>query len=512
MTDHKTHSPHGSGIRGLNTADALPEKLDAIDNHQGQFGRLFNLPPGEFKEHDLYTLATAMRSDDGPKDGADDEESHIPSAYTYFGQFIDHDLTFDPSSFKQQKSDPNGIIDFRTPRFDMDNVYGRGPADQPFLYDGNALLQGTKFFPVKRNPNARDLPRSVPDNNGTRRAIIGDPRNDENAIVSQFQGMMFRFHNRVVQDSPKGESFDAISRSVRWHYQWLVVHDFLTRIVREDVLNSVSPAILDPNISFKSAPPQFKIFTLDAAVMPVEFSVAAYRLGHSMVRPGYRVNENIFPLPIFDHDNPSSGLNAFGEFPNNWTIDWQRFIDLGIGPKLETDTDRVQLAYKLDTSLVEPLGNLPASVAGQEAVADKKFFSLAFRNLRRGVLLKLPTGQAIANVMGVDVLHDKEIIIGAATVRKPPLKEEKTITDIASSFAGNCPLWVYVLAEARKNFYDHGEARLGDVGGRIVAETFLKLLVLDQSSYIQHTGGWKPTLAKNNTFTLATLLNYALGN
>src|SRR5262249_55226039 len=145
---------------------------------------------------------------------------------------------------------------------------------------------------------------------------------------------------------------------------------FLPRVVDRAALDAVSPAIVDTSLDLAVETPDLQFYHFDDAIMPVEFSVAAYRFGHSMVRPGYRVNEFTSPLRIFDHDNPTNGLNAFGQFPRSWCIDWQRFIDLGIGPHPEPDNDRVQFAYKIDTSLVEPLANLPKSVAGDEAVAS----------------------------------------------------------------------------------------------------------------------------------------------
>ena len=102
---------------------------------------------------------------DCPKDGADDEESGIPSAYTYLGQFIDHDITFDPSSSLMRQNDPDALIDFRTPRLDLDSVYGRGPDDQPYLYgDNKELLLGKPLSgealgkPIQK---AQDLARAV---------------------------------------------------------------------------------------------------------------------------------------------------------------------------------------------------------------------------------------------------------------------------------------------------------------------------------------------------------------
>src|SRR5438270_1035259 len=405
MAGHTTHQPHGSGIRGLNSL----KNIDNANELAGKFGRLFKgLSPTTFSESDLFKLGDAMTSTDGPKDGPDGEESDFGSAYTYFGQFIDHDLTFDPSSFQEQKSDPDGIIDFRTPRFDLDNLYGRGPGDQPYLYDGIKFLQGDKLFVIERNPKARDLPRSSAASDGTRRAIIGDPRNDENVIVSQLQGMMQRFHNHLVGANPQ-MGFSEINLEVRRHYQWAVVHDFLPKIVRGDVLDAISPASIDSNKSFKSHTPKLAIYKCSQPIMPVEFSVAAYRLGHSMVRPGYRVNEFTSPLLIFDAQNPTNGLNAFGDFPKSWGIDWQRFIDLGLRTGPESDTDRVQRAYKIDTSMVFPLGHLPKSIAGDEATANPRKFNLAFRNLLRGQLLLLPTGQDVARHMHVDPLPDEKI-------------------------------------------------------------------------------------------------------
>src|SRR5690242_16656993 len=186
---------HGTPIRGLLSAKKSPL-------FQGRFGRLFrSLPEATFGSSEkeiianLTKLAAAMSSGfDGPKDGPDDEESGIPALYTYLGQFVDHDLTFDPASSLQKQNDPDALIDFRSPAFDLDNVYGRGPDDQPYLYDdGNTFLLGGPL--TGGSPGARDLPRNAPPAGKPARALIGDPRNDENSIVSQFQGLFLRFHN-----------------------------------------------------------------------------------------------------------------------------------------------------------------------------------------------------------------------------------------------------------------------------------------------------------------------------
>src|ERR1700730_10807073 len=123
---------HGKPLRGLMSTP----KSSAF---QGRFGRMFRyLPAATYGKTDadsraaLMTLGAAMTSTlDPPKDGFDAEESGIPALYTYFGQFIDHDITFDPMTTLIQHSDPDALTDFRTPALDLDNVYGRGPGDQP---------------------------------------------------------------------------------------------------------------------------------------------------------------------------------------------------------------------------------------------------------------------------------------------------------------------------------------------------------------------------------------------
>ncbi|HEY0301327.1 MAG TPA: peroxidase family protein [Rhizomicrobium sp.] len=300
----------------------------------GPFGRIFRaLPPADFGAKDadslvaLEVLAAKMTAGPDPiGNGPDDEESGIPAAYTYFGQFIDHDLTFDPASSLQKQNDPDALVDYRTPRFDLDNVYGRGPADQPYLYDkdGRLFLLGRPLSGAAANPRARDLPRSQDDSDPPEgkeearrglRAIIGDPRNDENVIVSQLQGLWHRFHNRIAGEDA-ALSFEDVQREVRFHYQWLVLNDFLPTIVADAVVESVLPHIAAGTDVFKDKPRLEFFQPRNEAFMPLEFAAAAYRFGHSMVRPGYQLSETIGPLAIFD-PNPFKALTGFREFPDS---------------------------------------------------------------------------------------------------------------------------------------------------------------------------------------------------
>lgn len=223
---------HSSPVRGLLRGGQPPAPPQSF---QGRFGKMFpNAREARFGDSagevtkNLTRLANAMVAEfDAPKDGPDDEESGIPALYTYFGQFIDHDLTFDPGGSFQKQKDPDALTDFRTPAFDLDNVYGRGPGDQPYMYeaDGKSFALGDPLS--LGDAGARDLLRSP-----AGRALIGDPRNDENAIVSQLQGLMQRFHNRLVKEHPK-LAFENIQQLLRFHYQYVVINDFLPRIVSD---------------------------------------------------------------------------------------------------------------------------------------------------------------------------------------------------------------------------------------------------------------------------------------
>jgi hypothetical protein len=519
---------HGRPLRGLMSTAKSP-------NFEGRFGRMFrSLPAGSYGRMDndsrnaLLILGDRMTSSfDPPKDGFDGEESGIPALYTYFGQFVDHDITFDPMTTLIKHSDPDALTDFRTPALDLDNVYGRGPGDQPYLYDNTGL----KFLlgdPL--NNGAPDLPRNSAD---PARALIGDPRNDENSIVSQFQALMLRFHNRVVDDNP-GLDLPALQQIVRWHYQWVIVHDFLPKIITASVLEA-----LQTNGKYDRKKIEF-FHWKNEPFMPVEFSVAAYRLGHSMIRPGYRLNDDdttllpIFPIPPNTiKDIPAGipdGLTGFQAMAKNRGIDWGRFIDLdgdirAYGGDPDTikppDADmkrRLQFAYRIDTSLVTPLSFLPSSVAGDPPP------SLPQRNLLRGFELGLPTGQSVAKAMKVTPLTDDQIIIGKAVDNPSGDDVVGKLSDLPelAAFKGNCPLWTYILAEAANNRSDLNipvtpamkisTPQLGPVGGRIVAEVFLGMLFGDNDSFLSSEPHWIPFIRNNKeTFALRDIVAYALG-
>ena len=504
---------HGMSLRGINFHPKSP-------SFEGRFGRMFRtLPPAAFLEDDLKKLAAAMvappEAVQTPETAIDAEENQgIDAGYTYLGQFLDHDLTFDPASSLQQQNDPEAIVNFRTPRFDLDCLYGRGPDDQPYLYqnDGLHLLLGRDVSGSAIDPNTRDLPRNTPRPGDPKRALIGDPRNDENVIVSQLQSTMLRFHNRVADfmTAPNGKKpdFRDVQKQVRWHYQWIVLHDFLPTIVGQNVIDEILPHLKN-NTSIYVDKPKLSFFHWkESPFMPLEFSVAAYRFGHSMVRPIYRLNTTLADRFMIFSTDPNTSLTGFREFPAPWAIDWSLFFKMTDAPPT-LGKNRLQKSYKIDTSLVDPLGNLPFSIGGQVP-------SLALRNLLRGWRMSLPSGQAVARQMHLPVIPDDKLWVGKATEEDNQKKnpKNKSITTISKNFAGNAPLWFYVLAEAQQAFDGHDSTtiRLGPVGGRIVAEVFIGLMLGDQYSFLSQEPAWRPftEFLNNNEFKMADLIKQAI--
>jgi len=492
----------------------------ASPSKSGRFGRLFDADDHQLSPTTLAKLAASMIGDGPDEDNSiidddldDENRSHldgndsnplrISAGYTYLGQFIDHDLTFDPTSSLAAEIDPDALLDFRTPRFDLDCVYGAGPDDQPYLYDpdGEKLTEGDGGDVVRLGG----------------RAVIGDPRNDENRIVVQLQHVFIRFHNRVL-DWLRGKGvtdkrFQKAQRIVRWTYQWIVLHDFLPRILSDRIMGEIRTA---------AARKQSLAFTakmrnsFGEPFLPVEFAGAAYRFGHSMVRPSYHLNDAEVRIrdggagakggnriPIFDSAEPN--LNGFRPLlvagaPIPLTIEWKHFFHFekdGERPQAKDRStglvhDVVQPAYRIDTKLTEPLKDLivPHVVSGPPV-------SLAERNLLRGMRLRLPSGQKVAAALGVPYLSKKELLleVGLADPRDNEIAKDRTEAlgrADTDAVAESTPLWYYILAEAQTK---EGNAHLGAVGSLLVGGVFLELLLADPSSYLNLQPDFNPAKA-----------------
>ena len=559
MRKSEIGKPEGHGIvRG----DARSSRSSLFE---GRFGRMFrDLPPASWPEAALRKLGEAIIScpERDPVDRDlpaaepeidcvlqdEEENSGIPAGYTYLGQFIDHDLTFDPASSLQKLNDPDALVDFRTPRLDLDCLYGRGPDDQPYMYVDRKFRLGAPLQEQDKPSKRRDLPRyvDVEDPARPQRALIGDKRNDENVIVSQLHDSMLQFHNKLA-DIHQTSPFSEIQRLVRWHYQWIVVNDYLKIICGPEVIDEILPH------RNKQCPAWEKALRLHFykwrhdAFMPVEFSAAAFRFGHSMVRPIYRLNTQMHGGDDPARATPSEkarglegrlfifagvhrrGLNIFDIIPKEWAIDWSLFFDID-GSGTTGGTKRAQPSYKIDTALVNPLRYLPEfSIVGalqrpltipqlQPPPKDDKADPaiLATRNLLRGMAMQLPSGQSIAAAMGVDCISDQCLRVGKATLEDYP--KNPRLIDLCPSFIGKAPLWYYVLAEAQHEWFaratapngkgDEEPMTLGSVGKRIVAETLIGILAADGSSYLRQDPNWQPGIDGTHIGTMGDLLKF----
>ena len=480
------------------------------------------LPASRRTRDDLVRLGKSMR-DVREDDRAGD--SRIPAVFTYFGQFVDHDVTLEAfTAAPPELLDPdltplplNQIRDLirnsRTATFDLDSVYGiPAPRLGAKMRIGQVTPLGGTGKPLLRPPAKTDdndlprEPRNDTDPSRDRAALIGDPRNDENTIVAQLHLAFLLAHNALVN---RGMTFQEARRTLRQHYQHIVLRDFLPRIAEPTV---VADTIKANRVYDALAEPFF---------LPLEFSVAAYRFGHSMARAAYDFNlnfnlsgePNTFPATfdfLFTFTALSGQLGGspgfpggFDTLPDNWIVEWENLVDAG-GPFNRT--------RRIDTRLVEPLSHL-RRFDGTE-LPDLEAH-LAVRNLLRGYLLRMPTGQAVARalrrklsgVRNIPVLTAAQIEDVAAEVPTPTGEETQLQVVQDSGFARRTPLWYYLLAEAAA--LANGQ-RLGPVGSTLVAEVLVGLVRRSEDSILR-TPGWKPTLprARPTTFALTDLLRLA---
>jgi hypothetical protein len=435
-------------------------------------------------------------------------DSTIPSGYTYLGQFIDHDLTFDRTTVMLGEDiSPPEMLQGRSPSLDLDSLYGAGPDDPGsekfYEADGRRLKMGRTSGlggPPLQGRDGFDLPRH-PDR---KHATIPDLRNDENLAVAQHHLAFIRFHTRVaadLADVPAGQRFTRARRQVTKHYQWMVRHDYLPRIC--------DPAVVDD--VFTNGRKFFEVGAdpTEVPTMPVEFSVAAFRLGHSMVRAKYSWNvefdngSGTLPL-LFDFSGTSGFLGQGSRLPANWTADWRRFYRFK-QDALKVPDGKFNFAKKIDTRLVDPLAQLPPGSFGQKQFpADPLVANLAFRNLERASMMRLATGQGMVKRLqnkGVAVTELTEAQLrngsGGASIADLTNAEEATFLD-------RTPLWFYILREAEIN-----GGKLAGVGARIVAETIHRAIEGSRTSILRDPG-FKPKFGPDDsTFDMRDLLFFA---
>jgi len=437
------------------------------------------------------------------------DNPNMTAGFTFFGQFLDHDITLDKKSELNQNAFPAKTVNFRTAAFDLDSLYGDGPAGSPELYEIGSkkikfivqAIPGSET--ASRNGAVRyDLPRD-----GAGNAIVAESRNDENVVVAQFHLAMLKFHNAVTDylsaqpvyaNATPAQLFQAARRIVTWHYQWIILNEFLPTTIGADKVNK----ILSEGLKYYNpASPKFSFTTPDGKrlpLIPIEFSVAAYRFGHSQVRPSYRLNfgptgGSPFFAFIFDDNLDPNGTDPAdlrgGKRAPRRFVDWQTFFDFGDG--------NVKPNKRIDAKLSTPLMLLPGAKGSAPGLPADGLQSLASRNLVRHVNFGLPSGQAIAKLMKVPALTPAQL-----SELAPYALDKNTTMDTST------PLWYYVLKEAE--VVEQG-LRLGPVGGRIVGEVFIGLLKADSTSYIAAMPNWKPTLPSSvpGTFRITDLLKFA---
>ncbi len=429
------------------------------------------------------------------------DNPNMTAGVTFFGQFLDHDLTLALKAPLFEKTNPRATTNFRTAAFDLDSVYGDGPEDSPELYDTSSgaikfrveLLPGAEL--VSRKGAVRyDLPRDANNN-----AIIADSRNDENIIISQFHLAMLKFHNAVTdwlragpqyaQSSPK-QIFREAQRLVRWHYQWIVLNEFLPLTIGQDRVDDI----------LRQGPRFYRIHDRgeDAhyrnakkePLIPIEFAVAAYRFGHSQVRPSYRLNFGPDAgLPFFafvfdaaDPNNPDPNDLRGGKRAPRRFVDWQTFFEFDANFRPNK---------RIDGKLSSILMAMPGTAGPSPGLPSDGVQSLPSRNLMRHVNFGIPSGQSIANVIGVPILTSSQL------------------ADLTPfGMEGSTPLWFYILKESE--IVENG-LRLGPVGSLIVGEVFIGLLKADDHSYLAVDRKWKPVLpsVQPGQFRITDLLTFA---
>ncbi len=490
-----------AGFGVLSTAQATNAAPPPDPALTGNFGRMFrNLPPFAPPTNAVRDALMELGRPGGILDANDDlaagpvalitdpnlqlvnrnNPTHT-AGVTFFGQFLDHDMTFDQRSRLGFPTQPIISQNARTPIFDLDSVYAGGPGGNPELYDPADPIK----FLIESSGQYEDLPRD-PINHV---AIIGDPRNDENMMIAGLHAAFLLFHNHAVDlirsQNPSITDIQAYFQAHRltvWHYQWMILHEFLPHIVPQSVIDDV----LTNGRHFYNP-------LHNEPFIPVEYQIT-YRFGHSMVRPSYRANlhgDNGQPFfgMIFDpagegSSNPvdlRGGARAQRRF-----IGWQTFFDFG-----GTFSADVRPNKRIDTIVSTPLFRLPLGTIFNGMPPD----SLMQRNLLRCLTWQLPSGQRIAQEMGIPPLSSADLA---------------ELQPIRPSFVESTPLFYYILKEAELR---EDGLRLGPVGGRIVAEVFIGLLQLDPDSYFSVQPNWLPTLPTHDgtpqSFRMIDFLTFA---
>lgn len=548
--------------REFSVATDAPASPDTAVDAAADFGYLFppSGNPGDYLPDDVLTeldeLGNLMVPDQpnagSPADPNVTPDSGLAPVLTYWGQFLDHELTArtDRETVISRIEDPVPTLsateieaqlkNARTPRFDLDSVYGGLPIGAGVTAEAATVISGMRHpnipskmrigtaanigpLPDNLDPH-RDLPRfgqveqrvrdaflsiaqqqmspekfAELEANLPKRAIIGDMRNDENLIVAQFHLSFLRFHNRVVDFLTANNTgwipdFHSAQALTRLHYQWLIVEGYLKQICDPSVLQRVIDNRAKEFFDFRAAYNLRNNVSGLGNVIPLEFSVAAFRFGHTMVRNAYDYNKNFGRPGGFLRDasfellfgfTGGGGLGGNQQLPENWIIDWSRFVTADPN---SADGIAARVARAIDTQLAPPLSTMENEGKDQPPGPVRELFKhLARRNLRRGFNLRLPTGQALhSHLKTIGAVNSAPIgnVAPLVAANNPALAT--FLENSSARLYERTPLWFYCLAEAEAATGEH----LGELGSWIVASTFIAALLDDPDSALSQ--GFSP--------------------
>ena len=432
-----------------------PGRAGGAPIHGGRYRRMFeSLAPHEADAASLHALGVVGGPcDGGPLEASGEDDASVEAGWPFFGQFVAHDITADRSPLVD-RADPDALRNYRSPRANLESVYGGGPVGSPYLYereDPARMLLGEGGVDVPRNAEGV--------------ALIGDPRNDSHLFMNQLQVAFLHAHNLLVdrlraEGQPEPSVFDEARSLLTWHYQWVLLHDFL-------------PSLIGAELATRLLDRGGELYRIDGEpFIPFEFADAAYRYGHSQIRHRYRINDRQGDLPVFPD------LIGFAPVGPEMAVDWSLLFDVPGRPA-------AQRAKRIDGRLPASLISLPEAISGE--VDDDAYRSLAARDLQRGRATGLPSGEAVARELGVEPLSAAEC--GLAE----------------HGWDGETPLWFYILREAGAR---HDGDRLGEVGGRIVGEVLVGIVDADPEGFRCAEADWRPTLpsAEPGRYTLIDLL------
>ena len=456
---------------GLKARESSKEDAQEEAREIGEVGRLM---------HD---------TDDSSPDGS------LPAGYAFFSQLVDHDMILGTEIGLDQEQLPEHklvkLANLRSPSLDLHCLYGLGPGAAPFLYDPDepgCLASGN-------GDHDDDVTRT---RHGL--ALIGDPRNDENLLISQMHLLFIRFANKVfraTRDAGDPSPFTKAQIKVRHHYQYLVAHDLLKRICDPGIYEFAHDQLRKGKF-----PVFYQRESLQSFPIPIELSAAAFRVGHTLLRSKYQINEqqseiDLLDLPMIDPDHPA--------VPESLVVDWRYFFELD-------DDIEPNRCKAFNLKYMDGLIRKPGTTSGTET--HSVLGSLAYRDILRGHVLGVPEGPQVAQALkeaGYPINPAQNLdfhsIDGWTSVDN--LVRRRILTAP--------PLLFYILREAE--IVGEGE-RLGPVGSAILLEVFLGILSGCKTSFLNPK--WKfsldPEIAPRTSalgtrlFDMADLVRYTLAD